>query len=277
MAMQRIMKPGFNVMLIISTLLLTVGCKKHVETHNVPTPVPAGKKLVSIQEGPEDLINFTYNANGTLKKVSAVYASLGLEPFALTFTYNANNQINEMINAKGERTRYAYENGVLQKTEKKNGAGIITWIRTFQYKNNTLVKLVELLPFADNNGSRLVPVYEIHYSYYTVHAHDVREAVHFELNSTTGKMEKSLIYKFDSYDNKLNPYTLLGDFATAFFRHAGISNAENEMMYDKNYILEGTNENQYTYDADGYPVSLSQKVTRAGVTSVKTFNYSYSR
>jgi hypothetical protein len=277
MAPQKLYRYLVYLVFLASALYITIGCKKATSgnTEPIPEPVPHAKKLVKIEEGIQDSTTFEYNEDGTLKRVMAVYQTGStMETYSWTISYNAGKKIKEMVSNRGTTIGFFYKNGLLNIKENRTN-GILNYTQTFTYENGRLSKLAVWHP----GGTGMEVVSEVTYTYYTNHPGNVKEAFHRELNPATGQLQNSMMEKAETYDNKINPYSLLGDFGFGFFYNINTRNPVNEVIYDYrngDYYVARNTTNNYTYDAAGYPVINRQTIALAGQQPVTTvIKYTY--
>lgn len=271
MAMQKLYRYALYLLFIISALVIAVGCKKDV-VNRQPIPNPGGKQLLKVVEGNE-FIDFAYNNEGFVSHVNANFdLGTGTQQFFLRISYKPNKEIETVATGTGLKTNYFYENGKISRMEQRDAAGNLIQLKQLYYQDSKLIRSTLSVP--DQPGAAPEVVSEIQYVYFTVHLRNVREEIHFERNAA-GNLIKSVIYKFEAYDGRLSPFSLLGDFGFAFFQQVNLFNPLTESIYDANYTLEGSNENSYTYDDDGYTLTQKQVVHRVSGPINKTRNITY--
>src|SRR5262245_27099689 len=117
--MEKIYRYILDVAFMLSAIVLAISCRKDKSVDN--PPVSNNKKLVRVQEGP-DYSTFSYNADGTLNKVTAVLDfGNGPQTFITNFTYTG-KKLNEVSN-EGGKVKYFYDGDVLTKTESQDETG----------------------------------------------------------------------------------------------------------------------------------------------------------
>jgi hypothetical protein len=277
MATQKLYRYLVYLVFLASALYITMGCKKTTSGNSepIPEPVPHAKRLVKIEEGVKDSTTFEYNTDGTLRKVNAVYhAGSNIETFSWTISYNAGKKVKEMVSDRGTTIGFFYKNGLLDIKENKTN-GILNHTQTFTYEKGRLSKLATWVP----KSAGIEVIKEITYTYYTNHPGNVKEAFHRELNPATGHLQNSIMEKAETYDNKINPYSLLGDFGFGFFHNINTRNPVDEVIYDYrngDYYVARNTTNNYSYDAEGYPVTNRQTIALAGQQPATTvIKYTY--
>jgi len=261
---------------LAGALYVMMGCRK--TTTGNTDPSPNTKKLVKIEEGTADYTIFEYGTDGALKKVKAVYYIGGndQESYSWTLSYNTDKKLSQMISDKGTRIDLIYENGLLQKKENRDLNGRLNFVDSFYYENNRLLRLRVLMPKMVNNSTVMDAMSDIRFTYYSTHA--MKEAFHLDRNAATGQLENSIMEKTETYDNKINPYSLLGDFGFVFFHNINTRNPVDEVTYDYrngDYYIAKTITNDYMYDAAGYVLVNRQTITLPG-QQPRTITYRYT-
>jgi hypothetical protein len=269
------------VALLGFVLLSTTACKKDKDPHT-PVPPAKQKKLVKIQESPDDYTSFDYNTDGTLQKmtVSNRFES-GLIVYSLTLQYGADKKIDQAVYNNGNKLKFFYENGLLTKTELADDKGVLLNVYTFIYdykKRLTTYTVFGPFPLDDGApGTSYKPVLKTEYAYFNVNDSLVHEAVTYKRNPVTKQMDKWLIVRADSYDDKKNPLAELGDLSLALFQEVSKRNVTSGGIYDADYILKEYTENDYTYRGDGYPSANVQKSLdpRGTIPTILNITYTY--
>lgn len=259
----------------LALALVWGGCKKETGPVPAPTPEPAGKRLVKVQEGTEDFTAFEYYPDGKLKKVTTSY-NYGSGPLvsAYNITYDDGGKIEEVHSDEGFTTYYIYDGDKPVLTELWADTGKLVQVNFFVYDGDRLQKHSLFVPEEPGAGTTLRQLQETQFSYYS--NGNLRESVLYGRSPATGNLEKFQVHKYDQYDTRINPYRSLGDFGLVCFRYVNTVNSLKELLYDRHDVLQETTENTFTYDDEGYPLSNIQKITPGDSAFPTTINITYT-
>jgi hypothetical protein len=254
----------FTLVLAVASLAIA-GCKKD----KGPKPVEQAKKISRVEENGQTNASFQYNADGSVKSLTV---DQGI-PVTFTFTYNAQKKVSEVNTGDGMKSTFVYEGGILKLTENFEDGQKVSE-NNFVYENGRLKSNTLFTGFPEGNGTVYRPTY--------------RRVFHYNAN---GNVQKVSIYALDDdeqlalesefvytqYDNKKNPLTAIADFSQAvLYEPISVNNPLTEKWQSPNGAVLETTQNEYTYDAAGYPVTLKATTTpQGGAATVRNVKFFY--
>lgn len=244
-------------------------CSKNDSTPG-PNPTPS-KRLARIEESDNSITTFSYNADGTFQKIQT--SGGDGDNNTMTFAY-ANNKVASITNSDGSKISYVSEGGKIIRAEIYNGANTQVSHNDFSYQNGKITS-VSVFVSNEEEDPEFINYMKTDFTYYG--NGDTKEMTVSILNPMTGELELSQKRSFEQYDTKTNPLAQLGDFSSVFLMDMSARNVLLEKSFDAEGALQETVENQYTYDAAGYPVQVSVKTTPAGGTpETSTMKFFYN-
>jgi antitoxin component YwqK of YwqJK toxin-antitoxin module len=229
------------------------------------------KKITRIEENGITASTFGYNTDGTLKTVTTK-----LENNTVTFnlTYDAQKRPAEFVSNEGYKAKFIYQNNVLTLTENYEDGEKVSE-NSFTYENGKVKSNTLLMGYPQEGGNIIYkPVYRSVYTYYANGA--VQKVSTYILNPFEDELELQFEYVYQEYDDKKNPLSVMADFSQVLmYQPVNVNNSKIEKLYNALGEIEETTQNVYTYDAAGYPVTLTSTVTPTGeqptVKNVKFF------
>lgn len=252
-----------SVALLLAASMITFNsCKKEESGGSLP-PV---KRIAKIQEDATHYTSFEYNNDGSLKKVSTVE---GTTNSSVNFTYGNNKQLTEATLSTGEKYRFVYAGNQLDSLKVFSTQDQLTGFFKYTYANFKISK--QVLSAVNNN----VPteVYRSNYTYSSTG--DLTVAATDIFNTVSSQWEPAEKIMYNSFDDKINPYSILG-VAALMYGPPQIRNVLEEKEFDEDNNLLLTTQNTFTYDNDGYPLTKTEKLTPAGGTmQTRQFTYTY--
>ena len=245
-----------------------VSCKK-----DKSDPPAVTKKLSRVEEDGKTLYSFTYNADGTLKTVTA--AVDGGTPSVFTIKYDGQKKPIEITSSEGYTMKHVYQNGQLALTENfENGQKVSE--NFFQYEGGKIKSNTLLMGAPNNNGGiTYTPVYRAIYAYYANGS--VQSVSTMLVDPFDGDLSLHHKYVYQQYDDKKNPFQVMSDFSqVVLFTPVHSSNPVIEKLYDADDKVEESIQNVYTYDAAGYTQTLKSTITPVnGAATVKNIKFIY--
>lgn len=253
------------------TLVLAVAsvaiasCKKD----KGPQPAEQTRKISRVEENGQTNAAFQYNADGTVKSLTV---NQGI-PVTFNFLYNAQKKVTEVNTADGFKSTFVYEGGVLKLTENFEDGEKVSE-NNFVFENGRIKSNTLFTGFPQGNGTVYRPTY--------------RRVFHYNAN---GNVQKVSIYALDDdeqlslesefvypqYDNKKNPLTGIAEFSQAVLYEAiSVNNPLSEKWQSPTGTVLESSQNEYTYDAAGYPVTLKVTTTpQGGAATVRNVKFFY--
>ncbi len=247
-------------------VLVLSSCKKDDTQSRTNQPL----KLSEFKIG-DDVTRFDYNEDGSLKKIFMKEDPLTMD-YNVTYTvkYLANNKIDEFIGTNGAKIKLIYSNNTLAKSELYIGSVKISE-SVFTYFGEQL-KTTAIYMFY-NNSTIGVPFLKSDFLYNP--EGNVNRGNLFVLNPINNQFEpRGFVNNF--YDNKINPFALLGDVMLVFWEYASKHNIIKQIYFDENGSQTEMVETIYNYNSQGYPANASMKMTEVGQppsTTVLSFIY----
>jgi hypothetical protein len=255
------------LLLAVASITFT-SCKKDKGNSN---PVEQTRKLSRIEENGQTTATFTYNTDATLKTLLIDFGPFGSTAFE--FTYNAQKKISQVVSSEGFTSKYSYEGGNLVWIENYEDGEKIGE-NDFQYENGKVKSNTVLTPYPDGNGNVVYkPTFRTIYTYYA--SGNVQKISTYVLGANN-QLELDHEYVYQQYDGKKNPLAVMSDFSQAFmYQPISINNPLIEKWYNATGGVDETTENEYTYDAAGYPVTIKSTTTTGGTPTVRTTKLYY--
>lgn len=247
-----------------------VSCKKDKGSGSTPPPVT--KKIARVEENGQTTASFQYNTDGTLKTVVMDLGLFGATTFNIS--YNAQKKISEVVTSEGDKTKFIYESGNLQWTENFEENEKISE-NHFTYQNGRMTSNTLFTGFPDGNGNVTYrPTFRTAYLYSANGA--LQKVSTFTLDDND-VLVLEYEYVYQQYDNKTNPVAAINEFSQVMmYQPIPANNPLVEKMLAPNGTVSETTENAYTYDAAGYPTTLTATVTAPGQTpTVRTVKFFY--
>lgn len=247
-----------------------VSCKK--DKGSGPNPAPVTKKLSRIEENGQTTATFQYNTDGALKTIMMDLGLFGATTFNIS--YNAQKKISEVLTSDGDKTSFIYEAGNLKMTENFEEGDKISE-NHFTYENGKMKSNTVFTGSPEGNGT-------------IIYRPTFRTVYHYNANGTVQKVSTYQLddndqlaleyeYVYQQYDNKTNPLTIIAEFSQVMmYQPMSVNNPVVEKLLAPNGTVSETTENAYTYDAAGYPSTLTSTVTAPGQTpTVRTVKFFY--
>ncbi|HET6994686.1 MAG TPA: hypothetical protein VFI06_06875 [Chitinophagaceae bacterium] len=246
--MQRTMtnRPAFIALLLAGIVMMSfVSCKKDKSINNGNNP-PAATKLKEYRNG-DDLVQFTYNTDGTIKK-ALVKTELNTNGDAVDFniSYNAQKKISEVTTTSGEKIVPEYENGLLTRANIFEGT-VRTGYTNYHYETNQL-KIATI--YVNAGGVDFEPILEFRFSYDG--NGNLNKSEIFMSTGVPGQLVRAGHVNFQ-FDQKTNPLYANRDFLALLWQAASKNNVTKEEHFGANLQLEDVFTYVYTYKTNGLP------------------------
>jgi hypothetical protein len=260
----------------VATFILAVSsigftsCKKD-KSGPGNNPGTQTKKISRIEENGVTTSSFGYNADGSLKTVTT---KLDDHNVTFNFTYDNQKRPLEFVSSEGYKSKFVYQNNALTLTENYDGNEKVSE-NSFTYENGKVKSNTLFTGYPEPDGSIIYkPTFRSIYTYYGSGA--VHKVSTYILNPFSDELELQLEYVYQEYDDKKNPLSVMADFSQVLmYQPVNTNNPKVEKMYNGLGEVEEITQNAYTYDAAGYPVTLTSTVTVTGeqptVKNVKFF------
>lgn len=232
----------FRFFLFIGMAAAMVACKKDKDSDG-PGPVPNIAKLQEYTNG-EDYIRFTYNTDGTVKKITlkSEESNYGDE-MDYTVTYNTQKKIASLA-TDWYRIETEYQNNVLSRAnmfEYDKQIGYTDYL----FENGNLKKATVHY----GEGGAFFPLMEYIMTYNG--QGNLSETVVMMANAE-GQMERSGHTTYQ-YDQKTNPLYQYRDLLALFWQSASKNNITVESEFDSEQQPSDKFTYTYTYKSDGLP------------------------
>lgn len=252
-------------------LFATVGCSKDDNNNPNPGPGPVPtKKLVKIEEG-SSTTTLSYNADGTFQKITTDEDGEGN---TMTFGY-ANSKLATITNSDGSKISYVYENNKIVKAEIIDEANHPVSYNEFAYANGKVASVTVKMNISEEGEPQYMTWMKTEFTYYT--NGDTKDMTIYMFDPMSNQLEKTQRRSFEQYDSKTNPLSQMGEFSNVFLMDMSARNPLLEKAFDGDGQLVETVANEYTYDAQGYPVQVKVTTTPAnGTPEISTIKYFYN-
>lgn len=252
-------------------LISVVSCSKDDNNPNPgPEPIPT-KKLVKIEEDGNSTTTFTYNTDGTFQKITT---NENGEGNTMTFGY-ANAKLSTITNSDGSKISYVYENNKISKAEIFDETNKKVSYNEFAYANGKVASVTVKMNISEEGEPQFMAWMKTEFTYYA--NGDTKDMTIYMFDPVTNQMEKTQRRSFEQYDTKTNPLAQLGEFSTVFLMDMSARNPLLEKAFDGDGQLVETVTNEYTYDAQGYPVQVKVTTTPAnGTPEISNLKYFYN-
>jgi hypothetical protein len=247
-----------------------VSCKK--DKGSGPNPAPVTKKVSRIEENGQTTATFQYNTDGALKTIMMDLGLFGATTFNISYT--AQKKISEIVTSEGDKAKFIYESGNLQWVEHYEDNQKVSESH-FTYLNGKMTSNTLFTGFPDGNGNITYrPTFKTEYHYATTGG--LQRVSTYQLNDNN-QLALEYEYVYPQYDNKTNPLTVINEFSQVMlYQPIPVNNPIVEKLLAPNGSVSETTENAYTYDAAGYPSTLTSTVTAPGQTpTVRTVKFFY--
>jgi YD repeat-containing protein len=249
---------------VMSLLLIATACNKTVSPTPAPAPTPTNSALSKIEiDG--NIVNITYNSNGTiLKVVSVPPGNIG----ATNYVYSYENGKLKEVDF-GMKWKYTYNGDQLVKVETLNSDGKTKYQRVFSYVNNRVDEQIESL-VSDVLG--LLPRTKTRYQYYANGNVSKKEIFQY-INSEWQKSEDISILEYDTKVNTSERFENSPYLPNVVFTQ---NNPLREIWLDAHGNIDSGVEHQYVYDTNGRPVSRKTLYKYPGYPDVSSeIKYQY--
>lgn len=265
MSIKKLNKPVLY--LLVAASLSITGCKK--DPVNEPQPVPT-KKLLKITEDAANHTTFTYNANGTLNKMTQVSNDGGgAETTEFSYTYNNENKVTEVTIPGLVKFKYIYTNNKITKVELYSN-NILGAYDVLTYTGDKITKIDKYF-WATPTTFELDSKSEC--SYYD--NGNIKEIKDYVVNNA-GQFVYASTRQFLQYDTKKNPLKPFAEANTGIFLDfLSENNITRVKGLDSHAAVIMDTEVSYTYGADGYPLTATTKITENGAVTNSTSTYTY--
>lgn len=263
--------------LMTGTVLFFGACKKDKDNNSKPDPIVT-KKITRVEQDANNYLDFSYNTDGTLKKVVIATNEDG-DPFvkAMNLSYGDNKKISKItIDGAEHHIAYIYEDGKLTKTEVRDDKNFVLSSGSFYYENGRLMNYGEFQPFPFEDGSDGINykrVMEVKYTY--TNDGNIQTLTTNLRNPLTDQLEKAGSHVYENFDGKKNPMSAFPELALGLYQENNKSNLLNEKHFDEKGKLTETITRTYTYDSNGYPLTSTEKTVENGQTTTKNFKFTY--
>lgn len=255
-----------RLFLFVGLVAAMVACKKDKDHSDDPGPVPNVAKLQEYTNG-EDYIRFTYNTDGTVKKVTlkAEDSNSGDE-MDYTVTYNAQKKIASLA-TDWYRIEAVYQNNVLSRANMYEYDKQIGYT-DYLFENGNLKKATVHY----GEGGAFFPLLEYIMSYNGQGS--LSETV-VMMADDEGQMVRAGHTTYE-YDQKTNPLYQYRELLALFWQSASKNNVTVESEFDSDQQPSDKFTYTYTYKANGLPEKGTVKQGLPGqepVTSQLSFKY----
>ena len=203
------------------------------------------------------MIAFTYNPDGTVKKVTVKSEAItGDDLVDYSVTYNASKKIESLVSTTGDKIVPVYENEILKRADLFTGPER-TGYTNYSYENGLLKRATIYF----GSGTNYEPFLEYNFSYNA--AGNLSENVVMMTDGVPGHMVRAGHVTFQ-YDQKTNPLHTHRDLLNLFWLSSSKNNITREDHFDSNLQLEDQYVYTYTYKANGLPEKAQVKVGLPG-------------
>ena len=224
-------------------ITVTTACNKTVPDTPTPAP-PATVSAISKIDVDGNLVNITYNSDGTIQKVVS-------QP---TGNNAATNYVFSYENGKlkevdfGGKWKYTYNGDLLVKVETVTPAGKTRYQIDLTYSNNRVVEKTESLV---NDVTGLSPQMKNKYQY-NADGNVSKKEIFQYINHDWKKTEDVSILEYDTKTNTSERFENLPYLPTVVFAK---NNPLRETWLDDLGNIDAGIEHQYVYDSKNRPVS----------------------
>jgi hypothetical protein len=258
----------FRFFLFVGLAAAMVACKKDKDSNGPgPDPVPNSAKLQAYTNG-EDYIRFTYNADGTVKKVTVKTDDSNYgDEMDYTVTYNAQKKIASLA-TDWYKIEVEYQNNVLSRAnmyEYNNQIGYTDYV----FENGNLKKAT----IHYGEGGLFVPLMEYVMTYNG--QGNLTETLVKMAAGEPGQLLPAGLTTYE-YDQKANPLYQYRELLALFWQSPSKNNITVESEFDGDHQLTDKFTYTYTYKSNGLPEKGTVKQGLPGqdpVTSQLTFTY----
>ena len=238
---------------LLCTLLITItlfGCKK-TENIEPPADVAPKKSVKQLTASSSDYISYEYDANGNVTRYISQWqnGTGGVNRLNNVFEYSG-NKLTRFSNEAGYAS-FTYIGARIDKSDHFAANG--RKLSSFHYEYDQTGKITSILEQISNPDSDGINETKISYQYYA--NGNVSKMDFLYKKGTNDPFVLSSSKLFVEYDNKKNPEP---DGIAGFFLPGVILQKNNPVKINNvspNGTIEGYSRYEYTYNAEGYPVS----------------------
>lgn len=254
-----------NLGMMLVAAVAFASCKKSESGGG--NPPPSGKKLIKTEISAEEYSVFDYNGDGALTKVTD-YEEGTISSIA-NFVY-ANKKVTEAAYGSGEKLRFTYSGDNIDTMKIYSNTGVYAGFVKYTYNGN---KINQQSFFYGEEGN-FMEMQRLKFTYspsgnvatQTMEVLDIESSQWIVYGKTA----------YTRYDNKINPLSLsslaiLGKIAGVVQKN----NVEEEKYYQADNTLSETRTYTYTYDNDGYPTAVTEKVVAEDGEFTQTTKFIY--
>lgn len=254
--------------------LLFSSCKKDKDGDSTdPIVNPGAKKLVKIEEAADTYSTFEYNTDGTVKKMTSF--DDGEKDTEMQLSYNANKTVKEADLGEGAKMKFAYTGNQLTRSEIYDNDILVSYTAN-SFQGGKMGESISYYVMEGEDGEPIEQPFSK--TTYTYHSNgDVKEVRITLFNFITEEFELESVHKFEQYDSKINPLAQFSFLNFGFFANFSDRNALVEKVYDAHGNLQETIQNEFTYDAQGYPLTSKTTTTpQGGTAEITTSKFFYN-
>jgi hypothetical protein len=262
------MKPILNFsrlcLMTATAAVLFTSCKKE-NSENGPTPPPSAATKLKKVAMDNDVMEFGYSADGSLKTVKANNnLTTGGEPTTFNISYTADKKISELKSVGGPRIVAHYNNDQLATADLFENNTQVATIR-YEYLNSSLKAAVV----------EIQGIEALKFSFTYDAAGNVGKTTVWSFNPLTGQLELTGSTDY-VYDSKTNPMHAHKNLMYLLLQNTSKNNITKETERDDQNAVSETTEYVYTYNSQSLPQTAAVKTTTPGsqpVNSTMVFSY----
>lgn len=236
------MKTQIKNILLLLAILFTISCTKEEDT------TPSGNSVTKLSKitswNPTSGIE-TNNLELTYNTVGVVTSAIGTNGDSFTFEFDAAGKLSKVIksNPNGRNSTSVYEYNTAGRISKINVALSANNTNVYTYEYNAAGKMSKRILTYPSGSST---------SEYTWVGDNISE-----VKSTTMPGSSVATFRYTSYDDKNNPYSLGGDFvAFGYLDNPPSKNNVLEMSTTPSSGAVTTQKRIYEYNTSGYATSM---------------------
>jgi hypothetical protein len=249
--------------LIVIVILVVSSCKKPADL-----PRQTVKRVTKISSSPTDFRSFTYDANKLLTNHTLQFINgNGTSVMSVDYSY-VNGTINS---AWGPGGSVFYETAGKKVNVVRSFRPMGSEISVINYVYNSKGQLIEWIEKFSQPEPDQPKESKQTFEYYA--DGNVKRMMHYLKMSNDGPFDLNGSTVYDQYDRFTNPeisFSGLVYLPSVVFQK---NNAGRVRHYSANGVLYQTNTFEYTYDADGYPVTKLFKDDRSTIPILFTYSY----
>lgn len=257
-----------NLGIALMAVITFAACKKTVDGDG---PVnPSAKRLIKAEISAGEYTVYDYNTDGMLSKVTDF--ENGSATGAFTLTYGNDKKLTEANYSGSGKLRFVYNGDNIDTMKIYSETGEYGAFIKYLYEGNRNVQQ----SYFYGDGTEFHEMQRVKFSF-SANGNVSSQSVEI-LNLMSGQWMVNEKTVFTRFDSKINPLSLPGlSILGKIFGIVHQNNIEEQNFYEAANTLAETRQSTYTYDGEGFPLTVTEKIITTGSETTQTTKFIYNQ